>query len=85
MKEHQINSPIHEFHPRIVNLSDTQFGPDELDILNKGLKYVPRQNLNCMAILSTAIDSELAQVKIEIPLKIQKTFKKSNKPEHEFS
>ena len=38
-KQHQINSLIQEFHPRIENLSDTQFGPDKLDILNKGLKY----------------------------------------------
>lgn len=42
----------------IVNLSDTEFSNEELNLLNKGLKYTPKVNTNESVLLESVIDIE---------------------------
>jgi predicted GIY-YIG superfamily endonuclease len=49
-----------DFGPRIVNLSDHLFKPDEITLLEKGLKYIPKIPVSVNDIKNLAVDYEVA-------------------------
>lgn len=52
-----VSSSHHKFHPRVINLSNVNFSPDELGFLDKGLKYsIFKPDINSVRKLSIEID-----------------------------
>jgi hypothetical protein len=56
----------HSFGEKLVNLSDHVFQPDELRLLEKGLKYVPNIPVSTRDIINLAVDCEVALSKAEV-------------------
>lgn len=58
---------VHNFHPRTLNLSNTNFSEDEMYLLNKGLKFSPPKKLNNSVIKTLAVDTEFIIEKAKLP------------------
>jgi hypothetical protein len=52
----------HTFYPRIKNLSNVQLSNDEVSLLNKGLKYNLKPQINQRTLEGLAVDVEIAVV-----------------------
>jgi hypothetical protein len=72
------SDPLTQFHPRVLNLSNVTFQPEELNLLNQGLSYAPSVSQNKSDLTNLVADTELAlfdspmEVKLEASVKMRR-------------
>ncbi|XP_071439514.1 uncharacterized protein, partial [Hetaerina americana] len=58
-----------KFHPKVLNLSNSNFDSSEMDLLQKGLKFAPNHPLTQRTLKSLIVDCEVSLRKEKVGLK----------------
>jgi len=54
---------LHSFHPRVINKTNINFSTNELNLLNKGLKYnLPYKQKNWISTLAIEAETAITQL-----------------------